>query len=127
MSVPFHHAVYPPAPALEIILTNPLSGRRSAYYHAILDTGADITVVPAKMLSQLSLSPMRRERVSGLWGGSSVVKLYVVDVEIAGQTFTGTEVVESPTEKQILIGRNLSNQLRLLIDGPALTVEIIAE
>lgn len=51
----------------------------------------------------------------------------VIDIEIAGQTFTSIEVLESPTEKQILIGRNLSNQLRLLIDGPALTVELITE
>ena len=54
-----------------------------------------------------------------------MVDLYYVNFEIDGKLFTKIEVIGSDTEPEILIGRNLSNQLRLLLDGPAETVELL--
>jgi predicted aspartyl protease len=125
MRIPYNHALYPPAPALEIRLINPLSGQKSVLFHAVLDTGADTTVVPTKLLKQLGLHPLRKEQVRGLWGGYGVVQVFVVDFEMDGRLLDGIEVLGTPEERQILIGRNLSNQLRLYLDGPEQTVELM--
>lgn len=127
MRIPFHPALYPPAPALEIRLVNPSTGVHSVYYHAILDTGADMTIIPTTMLTALRLSPMRSESVSGLWGSHSVTKVYLVDIEIGGRLLSDIEVLSNSREKQILIGRDVSNQLRLLLDGLDLSTEILTE
>lgn len=127
MRIPFHPAIYPPAPALEIRLINPATRIHSAYYHAILDTGSDITLVPTKMLTALRLSSLRSEAVSGLWGGHSMAKVYLVDIEVAGRLLRGVEVLSNPKEKEILIGRDVSNHLRLLLDGPDLSTEILTD
>ena len=127
MRIPFHPAIYPPAPALEIRLINPATGVYSVYYHAILDTGSDMTMIPTKMLTAMRLPTMRSESVSGLWGGHSITKVYLVDIEVGGRLFSGVEVLSNPKEKQILIGRDVSNQLRLLLDGPDLSTEILTD
>lgn len=125
MRVPFSHAIYPPGPALEVRLLHPVSGKRSSYQHAVLDTGSDTTVVPTSLLFSLDVKSFRQQRVLGLWGGEAMVALYYVNFEINGRLFTKIEVVGSDSEPEILIGRNLSNQLRLLLDGPAETVELM--
>lgn len=113
MRIPFHPALYPPAPALEIRLVNPSTGVQ--------------TIIPTTMLTALRLSPMRSESVSGLWGGHSVTKVYLVDIEIGGRLLSDIEVLSNSREKQILIGRDVSNQLRLLLDGLDLSTEILTE
>lgn len=125
MRVPFSHALYPPAPALEVRLLNPISRQRTSYQHAILDTGSDITVVPGNLIYFLEVKSFRQQQVLGLWGGKAMVDLYYVNFEIDGSLFTRIEVIGSDAESEILIGRNLSNQLRLLLDGPAQTVEVV--
>jgi predicted aspartyl protease len=125
MRVPFSHALYPPAPALEVRLLNPVSGQRTSYQHAILDTGSDTTVVPIDLLDFLEVKSFRQQRVLGLWGGEAMVDLYYVNFEISGSLFTRIEAIGSDTESEILIGRNLSNQLRLLLDGPDQTVKLL--
>lgn len=127
MRIPFHPAIYPPAPALEIRLINPATKTYSIYYPAILDTGSDITLIPSKMLAALRLSSLRSESVSGLWGGHSTAKVYLVDIEVAGRLLGGVEVLSNPKEKEILIGRDVSNHLRLLLDGPDLSTEILTD
>jgi predicted aspartyl protease len=125
MRVPFSHVLYPPAPALEVRLLNPVSGQRTSYQHAILDTGSDTTVIPINLLYFLEVKSFRQQRVLGLWGGEAMIDLYYVNFEISGSLFTRIEVIGNDTESEILIGRNLSNKLRLLLDGPDQTVELL--
>ena len=125
MRVPFNESIYPPAPALEIRLVNTVSGQRSRYYHAVLDTGSDATVIPKQFLTEINIEPFRRQRVFGLWGGSKDVSLYDLNIEVGGNLFVGIVVIGDEDNSEILIGRNLCNQLRLLLDGPTKTVEVL--
>lgn len=124
MTTPFSHAVFPPIPALEIRLANPAGKYRSGYLHAFLDTGADTTVAPIELLDQLGIRPSRWDVVYGLWGGQEQVPIFTVDIEVGSAKFLSVDVI-GHYEDYILIGRNLSNQLRLLLDGPAETVELV--
>ena len=48
---------------------------------------------------------------------------YLVDILVAGRTFTDFEVVASPAP-YVLLGRDILNQLVITFDGPQLTLEI---
>jgi predicted aspartyl protease len=125
MRTPFSFALFPPAPALEVRFINPLTTQQTSLHLAVLDTGADISIVPLGVLDSIQARPLRKERVRGLWGGVGVVSLFNVDIEVNGRLLEGIQVLGSEQEESILLGRNLSNRLRLLLDGPEQSVELL--
>jgi predicted aspartyl protease len=124
MKTPFSFALNPPIPALEIRLLNPVTGKQSAYQHAYIDTGSDSTVVSIDLLAQIQAAANREEIVYGLWGGQQSVPLYNIDILIDTYRLENVVVIGSE-EPEILLGRNVTNQLRLLLDGPTETVELL--
>jgi len=52
-------------------------------------------------------------------------RTYLVDVEIGGLTLPGIEVIGDDVADQILIGRDVLNKLRLLLDGPRQKTELL--
>lgn len=58
MSFPYSTRHHPPIPALEIALRSPEGGTSVGPLLALVDTGADGTVIPTEYLEQLSLSAM---------------------------------------------------------------------
>jgi hypothetical protein len=123
MVTPYSHVFFPPVPALEIRFVEPSTGKRTQLLHAPVDTGSDSTVAPLALLRQLGANPTRREQVRGLWGGAKMVRLYKVDLLVSQIHVPDLEVVAS--DDDLLIGRDVLNQLRLLLDGPAETVELM--
>ncbi|MBI1298693.1 hypothetical protein GC175_27480 [bacterium] len=124
MKTPFSYTLQPPIPAVEIRLVNPVTGKRSTYHHALLDTGADVTIIPVSLLDQIKAESNLETTVYGLWGGQQAVPIYNIDILISAHLLVGVLVIGSQ-ESEILLGRNVTNQLRLLLDGPAETVELV--
>jgi len=54
------------------------------------------------------------------------VFLYLVDVAIGKVTLPGIEVVGDPSGNEIIVGRDILNRLRILLDGPAKITEVQA-
>ena len=52
--------------------------------------------------------------------------LYLVDVAIGEVTLPGIEVVGDPSGNEIIVGRDILNRLRILLDGPAKITEVQA-
>ena len=125
--VSFSTDFYPPAPVLEVHLSNPETSATSSTVIALLDTGADLTVVPIQLLDQIMVVPVSYDRVRGLWGGLDMVPIFEVDLQVNGQTFFGIEVVGSKRDPDLLIGRNVSNRLRIFLDGPQQTLELVPD
>ena len=93
--------------------------------HAFLDTGADATIVPIGIIRQLKAGVVTFKTVRGYVGGRRSVRTYLVDVEIGGLTLPGIEVIGDDVADQILIGRDVLNKLRLLLDGPRQKTELL--
>jgi hypothetical protein len=124
MATPYSHVFFPAVPALEIRFAEPSTGKRTQLLHAPLDTGSDSTVAPLTLLRGLGAHPTRREQVRSLWGGYRMVRLYKVALIVADIHIPDLEVVGSD-DNDLLLGRDVLNQLRLLLDGPAETVELL--
>jgi len=84
----------------------------------MLDTGADITIVPAAHLQTIGADATYTTSLRSHWGESHPVSVYLVDLEIAGQYLPAIEVVADDQNDDILLGRNVLNKLILLLDGP---------
>jgi predicted aspartyl protease len=83
----------------------------------MVDTGADATIVPLEYLDQIEASVEGFSNIRSHWGESTQVNLYAVDVIIEGITLPGILVVGDEIGQEVVIGRNVLNCVRLLLDG----------
>ena len=124
MKISYDTSWSPAAPFLPVRLASLAEQSTAIAVQAKLDTGADLTAVPATVIEQLRLMPAGEIEVEGYDGRCTTIRAYDVNLEIDQLTITGLLVIGF-AEDYVLLGRDVLNQLRLLLDGPALTTEIL--
>lgn len=105
----------PPAPVVPVRVGSPAGDAAAVLLPALVDSGADLTVVPAAVIRQLGLSETDyvTVRVAGAAMGSASV--HAARVELDGVT----EVVEVlAVGEEALLGRNLLRAVVVSLDGP---------
>lgn len=87
----------------------------------LVDTGADITLLPSAWVSQLQISfaPGEEYQLVGFDGTRSSAKAVDLDLIFLGLTFRGRFAIIEQSEG--VLGRNILNHLNLGFNGPALT------
>lgn len=112
----------PPAPVASLTLRT-LDGRDQTISNvlALIDTGADLTLLPRWAVEQLGLTPQADGSVQLAWFDGSTRSAETVELEASffGGRFQGRYAVVD--EPHGIVGRNLLNHFRLLFDGPAKT------
>ncbi len=104
----------PPCPVLPLRLAAPQGGAGIAVV-ALVDTGADLTLIPENLARTLDLPVVSRVRIEGILGAAESVEVLAASVELAGRSFL-TEVVGFGRES--IVGRSLINRLVLRLHGP---------
>ncbi len=82
------------------------------------------------LMTLLNLEQIGARRVfeTGLrsqWGERRTVFLYLVNLQIGTLELTGVYVVGDELGKEFILGRNVLNELRLLLDGPAELTQLL--
>ena len=116
---------YPPAPIVEVTFVSVAENLRVGPLPAFVDSGADGTLAPADYLDGIRAPSTVEMSVRSQWGESRRVLLYLVDVQIGDVTLPGIEVVGDEASNEIVLGRDVLNQLRVLLNGPEETTEIL--
>lgn len=114
---------FPPAPSLDIRLTYPNGSFAGELLSAFVDTGADGTLIPLRLLDEIGAPIVDETRIRSHWGEWRSVDLYTVDIEVAGLRFPAVEVVGDERSDEIILGRNFLNWLTLLLDGPSRRID----
>jgi hypothetical protein len=114
----------PPAPFVQVTLRNPTTGEQRRGIPAQMDTAADRTVLPEAVGLSLHLNRIGEMLVGGFGGTVTVVPLYGVLLGVHTFPPRSIEVIVHPEEQWVLLGRDVLNQLRALLDGPATALEI---
>lgn len=115
----------PPAPVLQITVINVLQRRRRVATSALVDTGSDITAIPASLFDALDLYPISRLQLEDVSARTQIVSSYAVALDVAGIAFPRMEIILTALDHAVL-GRDVLNLLHLDLNGPALTFEISA-
>ena len=116
----------PAVPTLEIYLGLPGESPLVGPLVAVVDTGADGTLVLAKTLAPFWPAETDRIWIVGQWGGRHLAKAYMLDLHIGELRLPAMRVTSDDRGNEIILGRDVLNKLRLRLDGPAHTTEILA-
>jgi hypothetical protein len=111
----------PPAPLAKVILRNPTTRATLVDVPMLLDSGADVTLIPQFCLEPLDLAPMADQRYELMGFDGSISDASVVRLEMVflGRVFKGQYLVID--QAWGVLGRNVLNAVSLLYDGPRLT------
>ena len=107
----------PPAPVIEISVSAPLS-KDAISLRALIDSGADITVVPERIVSQLKLRRVDSALTTGFGKGVMEAAVYAATLSVEGILKPKIYRFLSWSENYVLLGRDLLNQLVTVLNGP---------
>ena len=116
--------VQPPAPFVYIALRNPITGAAQRDVPAQLDSAADRTLLPDSVVKALSLPQIGTLIIGGVGSIVQSMPSYPVELTLHNLPPVVVEVVASPGESWVLLGRDVLNAHRVLLDGPQLALEI---
>ncbi|MFN0073492.1 MAG: retroviral-like aspartic protease family protein [Chloroflexota bacterium] len=93
---------------------------------ALIDTGADATIIPRRVLAAQGLQSHRQALLRPYGGPPRTVELVLIDLEIAEMRLPSIEVVSTEVGDEFILGRNILNKLHMVLDGPGLQFEVRA-
>jgi len=122
----YSQSYFPPAPLLQVRFGKPEDMRFTGSVEGIVDTGADITIAPIQLMREIGATIGSLQTIRSQWGEARTVKLYLADVEVEGINFPGIWVVGDERGKEVVLGRNLLNRMRILLNGLSEKIEIVS-
>lgn len=114
----------PPGPMVNVTVRPPGCAEPTWKTLGQLDTGADVTLIPASVADELQLAPEEYHIIMAGYDNAETERMaYFVDLEIAGHTLESVEVVAVPTDT-VLVGRDVLNHFIVTLNGKTLTFEL---
>lgn len=115
---------HPAMPVVDLSLGLPLS-EATLEVRAIVDSGADATMIPVRILQEVGARRSRKALMRGVTGVSTLVDLYAVAIQLGPYRQGFVEVVGVVDNDEAIIGRDILNHLSVTLNGPALVVEVV--
>jgi hypothetical protein len=110
----------PPAPVARVVLRHPDNDVSVTGVRMLIDSGADATLLPAAVIVTLGLAGTGERYLLESFDGTTNESESVVAVLVfMGKSFKG-RFLQIELDFGV-IGRNVLNHLRLVLDGPALS------
>jgi predicted aspartyl protease len=119
MKYPYDATYEPPFPVGPVVLRNSEEGLRTEKVRALLDTGSDGSLAPIADLAEILAPPITDTRIRSHWGEWRAAQVFEVDLELGNLRLPGIFVIGDEQGSEIVLGRNVLNKLRVLLDGPA--------
>ena len=110
----------PPAPIARLTIRTPDRARSIADVIMLVDSGADVTLIPRVFAERLALDCEidPNLQLEGFTGGTAVARTVRAELVFLGKNFRGRFPLID--EDYGILGRNVLNNLSLLLDGPRL-------
>ncbi|MSS73102.1 MAG: hypothetical protein EXS64_16665 [Candidatus Latescibacteria bacterium] len=110
----------PPAPLASVALRNPENRALLTDVPMLLDTGADVTLIPQALIDQLGIAvePDTRYELMGFDGTVSLAPVVQLELIFLNRTFRGRFLLIG--QEWGILGRDILNHVFLLLDGPGL-------
>jgi predicted aspartyl protease len=110
----------PPAPVASVKLRHSQNGAMVEDVLLLLDTGADVTLLPRSAAEKLGvqLLPDQKYELMGFDGSRSFAPVVALDLIFLNRAFRGRYLLID--ESQGIMGRDVLNHVSLVLDGPRL-------
>ena len=108
----------PPAPVAYVTLRNPATGAVSSNVLMLIDTGSDTTLLPSAVVEKLGVKAEEDTgfEVQVFDGDTKFLRIVKLDLLVLDKTFKGDYLlIDRPIG---ILGRNILNNVRILLDGP---------
>lgn len=108
----------PPAPVATVTLRSPDSEAMVSDVVMLLDTGADVTLLPRAATERLGVAVLAGQHyeLTGFDGGKTSLPVAMLDMVFMGRAFRGLYILTE--DDRGIMGRDVLNHLSLLLDGP---------
>jgi len=108
----------PPAPVARVTLRNPQSGATVSDVLLLVDTGADITLLPRTAVERLGVPLLAAQQyeLMGFDGSKSFAPVVMLDTVFLQRAFRGRYLLVE--EERGILGRDILNHVSLLLEGP---------
>jgi predicted aspartyl protease len=114
----------PARPVAEVTISRLDKRENAVTLTALLDSGADATMIPIRLLRHIGARKARQRRITDASGLSYIVDTYEAFIQIGSFTFPKIYAVADLKNSEIAIGRDVLNHLIVTLNGLAYTVEI---
>jgi hypothetical protein len=111
----------PPAPVARVTLRDLGNGNTASDVLMLIDSGADITLVPQTCIDELksNFDPQESYELKGFNGQRSVAQSVQLDLVFLRRTFRGRFLIID--SQAGILGRDVLNSVAFLLDGPRLS------
>jgi predicted aspartyl protease len=120
----YNQQVIPPAPFVHVSVRPPFAGAVAIIVPAQIDTGADLSVIPGRLVEELQLVPLDSVSALGFGGHLLTLPTYLVELQIRELEPITVKALASHEEPYALLGRDVLNRFAILLDGPNLVIEL---
>ncbi len=91
---------------------------------ALVDSGADATLIPIDFLREIRAPYAKRQRMRGITGVSQQVNLYLVTIQLSLHRLPGIRVIATASGNEVILGHDALNHLIITPNGLAGVTEI---
>jgi len=116
-------AYIPAMPTVKIQIGRPDSVA-SFSLSALVDSGADATMIPVSYLEEVAAIKRRRVSIRGISGRRVGANLYTISLHFAHYKRQRIDVVGNADTDEVIIGRDVLNRLVVTLDGLANAVVV---
>jgi len=121
-----YNADYSPAvPILQVVFGYGSEHPWLGPFKAIVDTGADATILPESIARQLRAVPLNPGQLETQWGDVHPVTLYLLDIQVDNLQLPGVVTAGDAETDEIVLGRNVLNKLAIFLDGPEQQTDVL--
>ena len=121
---PYSEDYWPPMPVVEVGLSKPGRNRIVKRLDAVVDSGADGTLIPVDMLEEVDARCVGDAQMRGISGPTRRVDVYLASLHIGSHMVHAVRVVAVPEGGEVVLGRNALQHLIVTLNGPASVTEI---
>lgn len=75
-------------------------------------------MIPTRVIEELKLVRVRQIMVEGFGGDIHMADTFIIAIQIHDLPEIAAEVITHANERFVLLGRDVLNQLRIVLDGP---------
>lgn len=122
----YDFAYDPAAPVIPISIANPDDDRTPLQAEGLIDSGSDTTLIPLAVLQRVGAFSGEQVYFRGVTGSRATADAYRVVIHMPVGVSYGIRAVATRGGNEIILGRDVLNRWRIVLDGPGETVEITA-